>query len=123
MARVAHPNVVAIYEVDEDLDLDRMYVVMEYVPGTNLRDWMSERPRSWREVRDVFLAAGCGLAAVHGAGVVHRDSAGERARRERRTRASAISGSPVCRRARSRSRATWSSARHRSTSGSRIGAW
>jgi serine/threonine protein kinase/tetratricopeptide (TPR) repeat protein len=73
MARVAHPNVVAIYEVDEDPAIERLYVVMEYVPGTNLRDWMSERPRSWHEVRDVFLAAGCGLAAVHDAGVVHRD--------------------------------------------------
>src|SRR5262249_53422569 len=35
--------------------------------------WLRERPRSWREVRDVFLAAGRGLAAAHAAGIVHRD--------------------------------------------------
>src|SRR5258705_464009 len=41
--------------------------------GTNLREWLGEGPRSWREVVAVFLAAGRGLAAAHRAGLVHRD--------------------------------------------------
>ena len=31
------------------------------------------KPRTWREILDVFIAAGRGLAAAHAAGLVHRD--------------------------------------------------
>ena len=46
---------------------------MELVEGETLSSWLQARPRSWREVRDVFVAAGRGLAAAHAAGLVHRD--------------------------------------------------
>jgi serine/threonine-protein kinase len=46
---------------------------MDLVEGTNLRNWLREKQRPWREVLDVVLAAGRGLAAAHAAGVVHRD--------------------------------------------------
>src|SRR5262249_45887094 len=46
---------------------------MEYIAGTTLRAWLGERPRSWREIARVFVAAGRGLAYVHAAGLVHRD--------------------------------------------------
>src|SRR5690606_34993624 len=36
-------------------------------------EWLAAKPRSWRAVVDVFLAAGRGLAAAHQAGLVHRD--------------------------------------------------
>ena len=71
MARLAHPNVVTVYDVGE-VD-DRVYVAMEFVEGRTLRQWLEERPRSWREVVQMFLGAGRGLAAAHAAGVVHRD--------------------------------------------------
>ena len=71
MARISHPGVVAIYEVGTSRD--RVFAAMELVEGTTLRAWISERPRSWREVVAVFLLAGEGLAAAHAAGVVHRD--------------------------------------------------
>jgi tetratricopeptide (TPR) repeat protein/tRNA A-37 threonylcarbamoyl transferase component Bud32 len=71
MARLAHPNVVAIYDVIERGN--RLYLAMELVHGCNVRQWLGERSRSWREVIDVFVAAGEGLAAVHDAGLVHRD--------------------------------------------------
>jgi tetratricopeptide (TPR) repeat protein len=71
MARLAHPNVVAIYDVIERGD--RLYLAMELVHGGNVRQWLANRRRGWRDVVDVFIAAGDGLAAVHEAGLVHRD--------------------------------------------------
>jgi tetratricopeptide (TPR) repeat protein len=71
MARLAHPNVVAVFEVGE-LDA-RPFVVMEYVPGSTLRAWGAGRARPWRDVLAMLIAAGEGLAAAHGAGLVHRD--------------------------------------------------
>jgi serine/threonine protein kinase len=45
---------------------------MEHLDGGNLRAWLA-RPHDEAEVLAVFLAAGRGLAAVHAAGLVHRD--------------------------------------------------
>lgn len=70
MARVAHPNVVAVYDV---VELDgSVYLAMELVAGVSLRRWLDET-RSWRAVLDAFIAAGAGLAAAHAANVVHGD--------------------------------------------------
>ncbi len=71
LAQLNHPNVITIYDagvVDGEL-----FIVMELVEGGTLRDWLSAQPRSWREIVDVFVAAGRGLAAAHNAGIVHRD--------------------------------------------------
>ena len=71
MARLAHPNVVAVFDVGHDSG--RIWLAMELVAGATLRRWGSARRRSWREVRDVFTQAGRGLSAAHDAGLVHRD--------------------------------------------------
>lgn len=71
LARVAHPNVVQVFEVDV-VD-DRVYVVMEYVAGPTLAEWLVRTARGPAEIIDVYLQAGRGLAAVHAAGLVHRD--------------------------------------------------
>ena len=73
VARLSHPNVVNVYDVGT-LD-GGIYIAMEFVEGETLDQWLrSAAPaRSWREIVDVFLAAGRGLAAAHAAGVVHRD--------------------------------------------------
>jgi eukaryotic-like serine/threonine-protein kinase len=71
LASVAHPNVVAIHDVAgrrED-----PFLALELVEGSNLAAWLAAAPRHWRHVVAVFLAAGRGLAAVHAAGLVHRD--------------------------------------------------
>ena len=70
MARLSHPNVVNVYDLGEVEG--RLFVAMELIEGGTLRDWL-RTPRPWREVLDVFRAAGEGLAAAHRAGVVHRD--------------------------------------------------
>src|SRR5690606_33697183 len=71
LARLSHPNVVQVYEVDEHEG--RTFVAMEYVDGQTLGQWLAERPRPWRAVLQIFLAAGRGLVAAHEAGLVHRD--------------------------------------------------
>ncbi|WP_181198386.1 serine/threonine-protein kinase [Enhygromyxa salina] len=70
LARLAHPNVVAVFDVGEHEG--QLFVAMEYVEGQSLRRWL-ETPRSLAATLDVYLAAGEGLAAAHRAGLVHRD--------------------------------------------------
>jgi tetratricopeptide (TPR) repeat protein len=72
LARLAHPNVIGVFDVGS-LDADRVFVAMELVAGTTLREWLKAAQRSWREVQRVMLAAGAGLHAAHVAGLVHRD--------------------------------------------------
>jgi tetratricopeptide (TPR) repeat protein len=71
MAKLSHPNVVTVFEIDRVGD--QVYVAMELVAGTTLRGWLRESPRSWREIVEMFVAAGRGLAAAHAAGLIHRD--------------------------------------------------
>ncbi len=71
LARLSHPHLVAIFDVLERGD--GLVLAMEYVPGASVREWLRAAPRPWPEVVGVFLAAGRGLAAVHEAGLVHRD--------------------------------------------------
>ncbi len=71
LAKLAHPNVVAVYDVGSFEG--RPFVAMELVHGITLRRWIEERARPWREALDVLSSAGRGLAAAHAAGLVHRD--------------------------------------------------
>ncbi len=72
MAKLAHPNVVQVFEVGEHEGM--VFVAMEFIAGEDLRAWMERaRDGGWREVLEVFLQAGRGLAAAHAAGLVHRD--------------------------------------------------
>ncbi len=71
MARVEHPNVLAVHEVG--VHDDRVFLVMDFVDGSDLLVWLRAQPRSWRELVDAWISAGEGLAAVHAHGLVHRD--------------------------------------------------
>lgn len=71
IARVSHPNVIAIYDVGTCGNA--VFLAMELVEGGTLRDWLRGARRSWREVLEMFRRAGAGLAAAHAAGLVHRD--------------------------------------------------
>jgi serine/threonine protein kinase len=70
-AKLAHPNVVTIYDVGEHEG--SVYIAMELVQGPSLFQWLVDTARPWREVLTMFFHAGRGLAAAHGAGLVHRD--------------------------------------------------
>jgi tetratricopeptide (TPR) repeat protein len=71
IAKLSHGNVVVVH--DAGAYQDRVFVAMEFVDGRTVKEWLAEAPRSRREILDVFLAAGRGLAAAHAAGLVHRD--------------------------------------------------
>ncbi|MEO8704039.1 MAG: serine/threonine-protein kinase, partial [Kofleriaceae bacterium] len=70
LARLAHPNVVVVYDVG--MHAGQVFVAMALVEGCNLRQWL-ETPRSVPETLRHLIAAGRGLAAAHAAGLVHRD--------------------------------------------------
>jgi len=73
VARLSHPNVINVYDAGT-LD-GGIYIAMEFVEGETIDQWLrlAAPARSWREIVDVFVAAGRGLGAAHAAGVVHRD--------------------------------------------------
>ncbi|TFD72201.1 Stk1 family PASTA domain-containing Ser/Thr kinase [Cryobacterium sp. Hb1] len=71
-ARLAHPNVVNVF--DQGQDADMAYLVMEYLPGITLRDLLKDYGRLTPEqTLDILEAVLSGLAAAHKAGIVHRD--------------------------------------------------
>ncbi len=71
LAKLSHPNVVSVYEVG-DAD-GQLYIALELVAGVTVRQWTKLTSRRWREIRDVYVAAARGLAALHRVGLVHRD--------------------------------------------------
>jgi len=71
LAQLRHPNVLAVYDVGEH-DGDVVYLAMELVVGATARVWQVQ-PRSDDDLLAVWRSVGAGLAAVHRAGIVHRD--------------------------------------------------
>ena len=71
-ARLAHPNVVNVF--DQGQDDDSAYLVMEYLPGITLRDLLQRHgsltPEQTIDIAEAVLS---GLSAAHQAGIVHRD--------------------------------------------------
>lgn len=69
LAKVQHPNVVAVHDVGEaDGEL---FIAMELVDGEPLSTWAKGKP--WKQVLEMLHEAGRGLAEAHDAGVLHRD--------------------------------------------------
>jgi eukaryotic-like serine/threonine-protein kinase len=72
-AKLAHPNVVRVYDVGVD-DEGRPFIAMEYVDGETLAEVVMRRgPLPPREVAELGIQACRALAAAHDAGLVHRD--------------------------------------------------
>lgn len=71
MAQLAHPNIVAVFEIGRVEE--EFFLAMEYVPGATLGAWLHAEKRSWVQILSRCLEAGRGLAAAHAADMVHRD--------------------------------------------------
>lgn len=71
LARLAHRHVVTVYDCGSAGD--EVYLAMAQVRGASLARWLDAAPRSVAERRRVLEQIADGLAAIHAAGLVHRD--------------------------------------------------
>jgi serine/threonine protein kinase len=70
-ATLAHPNVVAVFDVGRWRD--RPFIVTELLPGRTLADEIAQGPMPPDRVRQIALGVLDALAAAHQAGIIHRD--------------------------------------------------
>ncbi len=71
LAGLYHPNVANI--IDRGVEGDMPFLVLEYLIGADLKAYAAAQPMSLFELRQVVLDSCAGLAALHSAGLVHRD--------------------------------------------------
>ncbi len=69
-----HINLIALWDIRNN-DLGESWVVMEYVPGYNLRDKLERNPAGMpaEELKQWFLSICAGVNYLHKHGIVHRD--------------------------------------------------
>ena len=71
-ANLSHPNIVMVH--DFGLDAGRLYIVMEYIPGTDLKSMLKQRGSfSVEEAIPLIVQACAGIGYAHRAGLVHCD--------------------------------------------------
>jgi serine/threonine protein kinase len=71
-ASLSHPNIVNIYDVGEEKGI--YYIVMEYVRGKTLKEYIREKGRlEWDEAIRIALQICSALKHAHKNGIVHRD--------------------------------------------------
>lgn len=69
---LSHPNIVSIYDVGQEGDLD--YIVMEYVEGVTLKQYIDAKAIiPWKEAVDYAAQICSGLEHAHKKGIVHKD--------------------------------------------------
>lgn len=71
-ANLSHPNIVTVH--DFGLDQGHLFIVMEYIPGTDLKTLIKERGRlNVTEALELMIQACQGVGYAHRAGLVHCD--------------------------------------------------
>jgi serine/threonine-protein kinase len=71
-ANLTHPNIVTVH--DFGFDQDRLFIVMEYVPGTDLNETIRKKgPLPLPQASRLFIQACAGIGYAHRAGLVHCD--------------------------------------------------
>ena len=72
VARLSHPNIVSIYDVG--IEQDAQYLVMEYVEGVNLKEYILEHgPLTQDELVDIGMQICDALDHAHSNKIIHRD--------------------------------------------------
>lgn len=71
-ASLTHPNIVQIYDVGRDNNL--YFIVMEYVEGITLKEYIQQRGRlEWREAINIAIQICSALSKAHSRHIIHRD--------------------------------------------------
>jgi serine/threonine-protein kinase len=71
-ANLSHPNIVTVH--DFGLDHGQLFIVMEYIPGKDLKTLLRQRGRySMEEAIPLMVQACAGIGYAHRAGLVHCD--------------------------------------------------
>ena len=71
-ARLAHPNIVSVYDVVDEGNLH--YIVMELVEGITLKNYISKKGHlDIKEAIGIAIQMAQGMAAAHEQNIVHRD--------------------------------------------------
>src|SRR5215210_1835781 len=71
-ANLSHPNIVTVH--DFGLDHGQLFIVMEYIPGKDLKTILRQRGRfSVEEAIPIMVQACAGIGYAHRAGLVHCD--------------------------------------------------
>ncbi len=71
VARLTHPNIVAVYDYGEQDG--RAYLVMEYIAGSTLKARLGGKPVPYADALAVVRAVGSALDYAHSKGLIHRD--------------------------------------------------
>jgi serine/threonine protein kinase len=69
-SEIHHDGICPILEIGDDND--DFFVIMPFIQGRTLEQYMERRSLPWAEALDIALAAGSALKALHDAGAVHR---------------------------------------------------
>ena len=72
LARLNHPNIAHLHDGGETAD-GQPYIVMEYIKGRTLRDWLSEEKPDLDRKLNMFLQAAQAVEFAHQNLVIHRD--------------------------------------------------
>jgi serine/threonine protein kinase len=71
-ANLSHPNIVTIF--DFGIDADSLFIVMEYIPGTDLKTMIKSNQRfSVAEAVPLIVQACAGIGYAHRSGLIHCD--------------------------------------------------
>jgi predicted Ser/Thr protein kinase len=71
LAQLDHPNLVRVFDLD--FHEGRPFVVMEYVPGTNLQQFAAQNRPGFRRVAALVAELARVIGVLHRRGVVHQD--------------------------------------------------
>ena len=71
-ARLAHPNVVNVYDVGDEDGIN--YIIMELVEGITLKNYIERKGKlTVRETTSIAIQVAMGIEAAHNINIVHRD--------------------------------------------------
>ena len=71
LAQLHHPGIVAVHDIG--VHDGTVYIVSDYLEGTDLRSWMQDHRASWQDATRIVVAVLDALGHAHERRVIHRD--------------------------------------------------